>query len=155
VSAGAKEIRFTRAGQAAPLWIAAATCLTATLALLFIRWVPDSDGLGPPAVWALLPAALTWILAKLAIHCTRHAYLILTPLGLEILPLWKPAARMQLIAWQQIHALDCTDSRLTLHFNREKSSGVHLTLRPLRHGQRALLKAALAGRLQGAESNHR
>ena len=154
MSASAKEIRFTRAGQAAPLWVGAAICLTATLALLFIRWMPDSDGLGPPAVWALLPAVLTWILAKLAIHCTRHAYLILTPLGLEIFPLWTPAARMQLIAWQQIDALDATDSRLTLHFNREQSSGVHLTLRPLRRDQRVLLKAALAGRLQSAEPSN-
>jgi hypothetical protein len=152
--ANAKEIRFTRAGQAVPLWLGAAICLTATLALLCIRWIPGNDGLGPPALWALLPAVPTWILAKLAIHCTRHAYLILTPLGLEILPLLRPAARMRLIPWQQIDSLDCTDSRLTLHFNREMSSGVHLTLRPLRHDQRVLLKSALAGRIDGAISNN-
>jgi hypothetical protein len=146
MTAGTKEIRFTRAGQAAPLWAGAAACLTAALALVLLRWLPGAPEEGPPAAWALLPALSTWILARLAIHCTRHAYLILTPLGLEIFPLLRPATRMQLVAWQQIDHVECIDSRLTLHFNREKSSGVHLSLRPLRRDQRALLTLALAGR---------
>jgi len=149
---GPKEIRFTRAGQALPLWLGAAVCLSAALALGSMRWLADDADQGPAAAWALLPATAAWILAKLAIHCTRHAYLVLTPLGLEILPLLRPATRMQLIAWGQVDDLEFTDSRLTLHFNREKTSGVHLSLRPLRRDRRDLLKLALAGRLEAAKS---
>lgn len=150
----AREIRFTRAGQATPLWLGAAVGLTAAAAMFLMGWATGNAVVDRLSGWAVLPAALAGILVKLAIHCTRHAYLILTPLGIEVIPLFRPAARMQLVAWGQIDSLDCSDSRLTLHFNREKSSGVHLSLRPLRHDQRVLLKTALAGRLVSATSSN-
>lgn len=146
----AKELRFTRARQATGFWIA--TAMLATVALLIViggLFRAGNPGL-PHPVWALLPAAAAWAMARLAYRCTRHAYLILTPLGIEIFPLFRPATGMNLVTWGEIHdaEVDADRRRLTLHFNAEQTAGIVLSLAPVRCDRRAWLAQAIRGRLQ-------
>jgi len=63
---------------------------------------------------------------------------------------------MQVMYWQEIADAEADPklSRLTLHRNQERTSGIHLSLRPISAERRELLVKAVMGRLensQGAE----
>jgi hypothetical protein len=90
----------------------------------------------------------------MARHLAKHAYLLLTPMGVEIFPFYRPAKNMHLIFWQEIADIefDAKQHWATLHFNPEKTAGVHLALKPIRKTSRALLIAALALRMESARS---
>jgi hypothetical protein len=104
----------------------------------------------PSPWWGLLPLALAVGAARTAVRCSRHAYLILTPLGLEIFPFFRPAAGMQLVPWAQIAAAEIDDppTRLTLHFDAAKSAGIHLSLEPIHKPRRPLLARAITSLMQ-------
>lgn len=142
-----KELRFTRSGQATIFWIVAAVFLVASISIL-ANGIERREN---PA-WALIPATLTWLAVRTAVRMTKHAYLILTPLGIEIFPLFKPQTSMQMVMWNEIDGAETDPSltRLTLHHNAEKTSGVHLSLRPIRKDRRALLAKAISGRVSRA-----
>ena len=144
-----KELRFTRSGQAAPFWLAAAVLATTGLTLLATAIYRDVNPRIPHPAWALLPFALAIAAGRGAARLTRHAYLILTPLGIEIFPFFRPIAGMRLVMWQEIAAAE-TDgklTRLTLHHDAAKSFGIHLSLTPIRADRRSLLAKAVLGRL--------
>jgi hypothetical protein len=147
-----KELRFTRAGQATGFWIAAAVLAAVAAIILASALYRDVNPRLPHPLWAVLPLALALAAARLAVRLTRHAYLILTPLGIEIFPFFRPAETMRLVVWQEVAAIDLDAGcrRLTLHHNAEKTSGIHLSLAPIRPDRRALLAKALAGRLSPA-----
>ena len=147
-----KELRFTRASQAQTFIIASAIALSLSL-LLLLTWLMDHPDL---AWWMpLIPLGLSTLLASLAIRCARHAYLILTPLGIEIFPLIKPQKNLNLIYWTQLQeaAFDPKLTILKLHFNPEKTAGIILSLKPILPKKRPLLKKAILGRLS-PEKNH-
>ena len=147
-----KELRFTRAGQSVVFGIAAAVCVMA--GLVFFRVAPYRaiDPTLPHPAWGWVPIGVAVLLAWLAVHCAKHAYLILSPIGVEIFPFFRPAANMQVIPWAQIAAADINASRLTLHFSAEKTSGIHLSLSPIAKDRRELLTKAIQGRLPAAPS---
>jgi hypothetical protein len=142
-----KELRFTRARQAVPFWIAASMCLAATLALSVIGTYRHENPDLPHPLWALLPATLAVLLIRIALRCTRHAYIILSPLGVEIFPFFQPAKNMQLVPWAQITDAEAGDHFITLHFDADQQSGIHLALDPIPPKARPLLQKALLGRL--------
>ena len=109
----------------------------------------------PHPAWALMPLVLAVIIIRIAIRLTRHAYLILTPLGIEIFPFFRPSAGMKLICWQEVsHAeVNAQLTLLTLHFNTEKTSGIHLSLKPIRPDRRCLLAKAVIGRVSPPANN--
>ena len=143
-----KELRFTRSGQSVYFWLAAAILCAAAITLLATASYRDINSLLPHPAWSLVPLAGAVISARLALRLTRHAYLILTPLGIEIFPFFRPESEMALVSWQEIHSAEANAARtrLTLHFNDSKTSGIHLSLRPIRADRRDLLIKAVAGR---------
>ena len=145
-----QELRFTRARQAVGFWLAAAVAAAAALTLCGVAFYRHIDPNLPHAAWALLPLALAAGLARFALRCTRRAYLILTPLGVEIFPFSRPAEGMRLVTWQEIAVIETDPARrqLTLHFNREKTAGVHLSLRPIPADRREWLLKALEARVR-------
>jgi hypothetical protein len=147
-----QELRFTRSGQAAGFWLAAAMLAAAAVTLAATSIYRGVNPHLPHPAWALAPLAAGIVAARLAWRLTRHAYLILTPIGIEIFPFLRPAAGMNLVAWQEIEAMetDAAGNLLTLHHNAAKTSGIHLTLRPIRADRRALLVKAVAGRVKAA-----
>ncbi len=144
-----KELRFTRSGQASHFWLVAAILAASGITLLSTSIYRDINPLLPHPAWALLPLAAAAALAALAMKMTRHAYLILTPLGIEIFPFFRPAAGMRLVLWQELALaeVDEKSKRLTLHHDAGKTSGIHLSLTPIRADRRSLLAKAVLGRL--------
>ena len=148
-----RELRFTRSGQAVGFWLLAAVFAAIGITMLATAIYRDVNPRIPHAAWAVIPLLLSAASAKLAVSLTRHAYLILTPLGIEIFPFFRPAAGMQMVLWQEIDSAeaDTGNSVLTLHRDAAKTSGLHLTLRPLRGDRRELLVRAVLGRLRERE----
>lgn len=150
VSEPGKELRFTRSAQAGAFWIAGAVFVAAAVTIVASAFYRAENPALPHPAWALLPLALAAVVLRTAVRLTRHAYLILSPLGIEIFPFFRPASGMRLVSWQEIDSfeVDPAATVLTLHHNAECSSGVHLSLRPIAFPKRALLTQALAGRLR-------
>lgn len=144
-----KELRFTRSGQAPLFWVLAAVLAAGAVTLVATAAYRDVNPRLPHPAWALVPLVCAAAAARLALRLTRHAYLILTPLGIEIFPFFRPADGMNLVLWQEIHEVEVDEkfTWLTLHHTAERSSGVRLSLRPVRHDRRALLARAVQGRL--------
>lgn len=144
-----KELRFTRSGQAIFFFIAAAVLAAVSMTLLACAAYRYLNPLVPHAAWALPPLAFAAFATHTAIQLTKHAYIILTPLGIEIFPFFRPAAGMRLVTWQEIHSaeVDGKMKRLTLHHDAGKTSGIHLSLSPIRADRRTLLAKAVLGRV--------
>ena len=62
---------------------------------------------------------------------------------------------MRLVIWQEIHAAEANANTtlLTLHHDADKSSGIHLSLAPIRADRRELLAKAVIGRLQAGRKS--
>lgn len=144
-----KELRFTRSGQASVFWVLAAVLAAVAITLLATAIYRDVNPAIPHPAWALMPIAFSAFMARTAVKLTRHAYLILTPLGIEIFPFFRPADGMRLVAWQEVGAAEVDENltRLTLHHDAAKTSGIHLSLKPIRADRRSLLAKAVLGRL--------
>jgi len=143
-----KELRFTRAAQAVPFWVTAAISAACAILLVSISFHRAENPALPHPAWALLPALICWAAVRTALHCTRKAYLILSPLGVEIFPLFRPIKGMQMIPWGQIDSVEVGRYLITLHFDDSQSFGIHLTLSPIPKAKRPLLAKALTGRLE-------
>jgi len=142
-----KELRFTRSNQAQGFLIAGAV-LVAFAILLGI-----TTALGHPNFhwWMPLPLlAVAFFLIRTGIRCTRHAYLIFTPLGIEVFPFLKPKKNLNLIYWGEIEDFEILEEKeiLKLHHDSEKNSGIVLSLKPVLPKQRPLLEKVLVGRLR-------
>ncbi|MDA7646897.1 hypothetical protein N8675_03090 [Akkermansiaceae bacterium] len=141
-----KELRFTRAGQAQGFIVIAAVSFAFFL-LIGLTWF-----MGHPTFtwWMALPfLILSALLTRLSAYCARHAYLILTPLGMEIFPLIKPHKNLNLVYWAQIIDADFNEelTALKLHFNEDQTAGIILSLKAISAKKRLLLKRALESRL--------
>jgi len=151
IAAPEKELRFTRSGQAIWFWLAALLMVAAAVVIFIAASgrITEPERIHP--AWAIAPLLLAWLAAKLALRLTRHAYLILTPLGIEIFPFLRPAANMQLVGWGEIEDAEVDDlfRMLTLHFNAARTAGIHLSLRPIREDLRPLLAKAVLERMSG------
>ncbi len=144
-----KELRFTRSGQAPVFWLISAVSAAVAVTIGATSIYRDINPELPHPAWLLVPLALALVAGRLAAGLTRHAYLILTPLGIEIFPLFRPASGMRLVVWQEIHSAEVDEraGRLTLHHDAERSSGIHLSLKPVRADRRELLAKAVLGRV--------
>lgn len=151
VSEPHKELRFTRAGQAVGFCVAGAICAGVAVTLLATGYYRDINPAVSHPAWAAPFAVAAAGFFALARHLAKHAYLILTPIGLEVFPFFRPSKGMQVVMWQEIDAaeIDSKESRLTLHFNAERTAGMHLSLRPVRRKTRSLLAKAVLGRVSG------
>lgn len=143
-----KELRFTRSGQAVVFWVSAAVLAAVAMTLLATAIYRDINPQLPHPAWALIPSGLALLALKFAVQLTKHAYLILTPLGIEIFPFFRPASGMRLVTWQEIDSAEVSSDRtlLTLHHDASKSSGIYLSLRPVRLDRRDFLIQAVLKR---------
>ena len=97
-----KEIRFTRSGQSV-LFLLIAIVLFAIGVGLFVLSVDFGWESQPPRLdspwWGLL--VLPFVIASgwLGIHLAKHAYMIFSPVGIELFPFYKPSDNMQVLYW--------------------------------------------------------
>lgn len=150
-----KELRFTRSGQAVGFWILSAVLTGAGITLLATAIYREVNPHLPHPAWALVLLSLAAVVARFAFGLTKHAYLILTPLGIEIFPFFRPAQGMQLVTWQEVSLAEVSENltQLSLHHNPEKTSGIRLSLRPIHPERRSLLAKAVLGRLSPGSPN--
>lgn len=141
-----KELRFTRAAQARLFFLLGAILVTVAV---FLAAASITAGLEFPLWWAAFPLVPALPCFLLAYRCVRHAYLILTPLGLELFPFFNPRQNLQVLYWSEIaHAEVSDDHRiLTIHYNETRTAGLKATLSPVLASKRPLLARAIEGRM--------
>ncbi len=145
MNAPEKELRFTRAQQAVVFWGLGLALLLAAVGLGVLSWWQLRR---PPPWWvSLIPLGLGVGSFALAWRLTRHAYLLLSPVGVEIFPFWKPVEHFQLLPWGSIAdaSFSPEDRWLTLTLAGYEDAKVILTLDPIRPKARLLLKKAVLG----------
>lgn len=149
VSEPEKELRFTRSGQAVGFALLGSILLILAVTFLVAGLNRDTNPKLPHSLWSMPCIALALWCFWLTKHLAKHAYVILTPLGLEIFPLLFPTRNLRLVLWQEVVEAEISDDEkwLTLHFNEEKSSGLHLSLKPVDRKLRSLLAKAVLGRV--------
>lgn len=145
-----RELRFTRSGQARLFWILAAVFTAAALTLAAASLHRESNPGLPHVAWALPPLLFAIAAASLAVHLTRHAYIVLTLTGIEIHPFFRPASRMRRVPWLEIDSAEVDQAfrLLTLHLDPGKTCGLHLALEPVRNDRRQWLASAIMSRLE-------
>ncbi len=155
-----KELRFTRAAQA-PLFFAVSVIFFVATMAVFILSTQDW-GMGGPLldgwIWLCIPGLLIcYALLRLGLRCTRHAYIILSPLGVEIFPFFKAKKNLQIIYWSQVADAEFSPDaqNLVLHFTEEKKSGVVASLRPIPERRRHLLEEALLGVMENRQAEQK
>ena len=143
------EWRFTRSGQAVGYGVLGAIWVGVAVTLLATAVHRGENPELPHPYWALPCGFLGWGCFWLARHLAKHAYVILTPLGLEVFPFFRPSKNLRLVLWQEIVLAEISKDEkwLTLHFNEERSSGMHLSLKPVERKLRCLLAKAVLGRV--------
>jgi hypothetical protein len=143
-----QELRFTRSRQAVTFAVIGVICL-AIAAWIGVRcwWLykPWTAWL-----WLLLPLAGTVLCLRVALHLTRHAYLLLSPIGLEIFPFFRPSQHMQLISWGEIaHGELSADSRLLILTRAGyEDAKIIISLDPVPLRARPLLRKAIEGLME-------
>ena len=141
-----KELRFTRGAQGARFASIAALLGGTAVVLLLLNALPRD----PIVPWwsALLPLPLALLLGRLAYRCVRHAYILLTPLGIEIFPFFNPRQNLQVLYWSEIADAEVDEhEQLVIHFDAEHTKGVVASLAPVLRNRRPLLKRAIDGRI--------
>lgn len=84
----------------------------------------------------------------LAVYCTNHAYIILSPVGIEIFPLWFPTENFRLVPWTHLANARAENGNLIIDFLPVGSGGgIILSLSPLLPKQREMLWHAIERRV--------
>ncbi len=153
-----KELRFTRAHQAVLFWALATVFACASAALFlassdYLNALEAKVRLVNSPLWGFLPVFPALFFAWVATHLTRHAFLILTPLGVEIFPFWKPKQNLQVLYWAEIKLAEVSEDAdfLVIHLAGEGDSRVIISLAPIKLERRLLLKRAIEGRMASAQ----
>ncbi len=151
-----KELRFTRAAQAPLFFAFSVLFFAATIAVLILS--TQDWGMDDPILdgwwWLCLPGLLLcYWMVRLGLRCTRHAYIILSPLGVEIFPFFKAKDNLQVIYWSQVADAEFTPDakNLVLHFTEEKKSGVVVSLKPIPQVRHHLLEEAVLGVMENRD----
>jgi hypothetical protein len=140
-----QELRFTRSRQAVTFSTAGAVFLAIFIWLGVLLWWRVS--VWTQWLWLLLPALAAAGCFRLAVHLTRHAFLLLSPIGIEIFPFFRPAQQMQLFSWGEIAHAEVTegDRLLILTLAGYSDSKVIIGLDPIPKRTLPLLRRAVEG----------
>lgn len=140
-----KELRFTRARQAVVFWVGGVVLTLVAAGFGILTWWQLND---PPGWWTgLIPLLMAVGAFFMAWRLTRHAYVLLSPVGVELFPFWKPVDHFQLLPWGTIQEAEFSeDGRwLTLTLAGYEDAKVILTLDPIPLKARPLLVRAVLG----------
>ena len=148
-----KELRFTRAAQGRLFFYLAVVFFAASLGVFILS--TQDWGMKEPLLqgwwWvSVLGFGGSYLLIRLGLRCVRHAYIILSPLGVEIFPFFKAKDRLQVVYWTQVKDAEFSPDakNLVLHFTEEKKSGIVASLKPILPNRRYLLEEAVLGVLE-------
>ena len=147
-----QELRFTRSRQALTFLTAGIIGFCVACGILIKALPVVGNAAGEPAsvdspLWALVPLVPAAVSFWIAAHCLRHAFIILTPLGIELFPFWRPARNMQVIYWAEIETAVISPD-LKIFTIKCRGSEIMATLAPISGTGRLLLKRAIEGRTE-------
>ena len=139
-----KELRFTRSRQAVTFVIVGVVflCFAGAVGLWWLQWV---DRPGWLWVVAFVPLVLAWACLRAAASMTRHAYLLLSPIGIEIFPFFRPSQNMQLVSWSEIEDAEVPPDQQMLILSLSGGGKIFISLDPVKLSARPLLARAVAG----------
>ncbi|MGJ8723328.1 MAG: hypothetical protein ACSHYB_02130 [Roseibacillus sp.] len=145
VSNPEKEIRFTRSGQARTFAIVGAIFVAIAATLFFTAVIGTGSPIHPlyPLPFLLPAAGAFW----LSFRCAKHAFIILSPVGIEFFPFFKPSQNFRLWSWSEFHHAEVIGKNFYLHFNEEETGGAVISLSPMAENARQLLDVAIEGRM--------
>ena len=140
-----QELRFTRSRQAVTFTTLGVIFLSVTVALGVLFWWQVTGWMR--WLWLLLPLAAAVGCFRIAAHLTKHAFLLLSPIGLEVFPFFRPAQQMQLFSWGEIARIEVTEGDLLLILTLAgyEDSKVIIGLDPIPIRLRPLLRKAAEG----------
>ena len=150
-----KELRFTRARQALTF------ILLGGAFLCVASWIWISDALVNDSsdsvdllriIITLILFSLSLICIWVAVNCVRHAFIILTPLGIELFPFWFPSKNLQVIYWTEIDNALVTEDMKTLQIQCQGGAKVFVALAPITVDRLPYLKRAIEGRMDQAKA---
>ena len=122
----AMEVRFTRSRQAISWWLMAAFTFLVGLLAVVMALLPAPWGRPElQSFWWLLPFLLGfcyWCI-RVGLRCVKHAYLIFSPVGVEIFPFSDPENKLDVVSWAQIDHFEMRGCNLILHFDEECTRG--------------------------------
>lgn len=146
IPARERELRFTRNRAGAVLMAAGFLLITTAAFLQLTGYGTITPYLPAPLrvmqAAALVPAGLCLYLGS---RCLKYAAVIVTPVGVEILPFLRARRTMQWRFWQQIRSADRKGDRLNLRL--ADGSTVSVSLRPMTTASRNLLVHAVRQRV--------
>ena len=143
---GAKEIRFTRNAQAAHFFGLALCFLCVGIGLYLLSleiWSVSREPLLKRSWYGLVVLPFVGVCVWVGMHLAKHAYMIFSPVGIELFPFFKPTKNMAVFYWSEIEDLQMTaDGKMmevTLISEGDHTNKVFVTTAPLRKASRALL----------------
>ncbi len=146
-----RELRFTRNRLGAFL-LAAGMILGMAAVFFQIAGFPLAVSM-PAPVWLMQTALIIPALLCLYVgrRCLRYAAIILTPLGIELMPFFRPRKTMRWYVWQQIQSARLRGNRLILSIRGNSAVSISLfCMTPL---NRAMLCHALDQRLAALQES--
>lgn len=146
IPARERELRFTRNRTGAVL-MTEGFLLVVIASFLQLTGHDTITPCLPAPLWimeagALFPAILCMYAGS---RCLKYAAVIVTPLGVEILPFFHPRRNMQWHLWQQIRSAERKGCRLTLRLADGTAAAINL--RPLKPASRGMLVHAIQQRI--------
>ena len=153
-----KELRFTRARQAHLFFGVAILMFCVSLFLLLAAFPlfsstnmkgPDETLLASPW-WALIPLPFVALFFWIGMNLSRHAFLLLTPIGIEIFPFWRPQKNLNVIPWPEVANAHVTNDfkMLVIDIAGAGDSKVFVSLDPIPKDRLPLLAQAIDGRME-------
>lgn len=147
-----RELRFTR-NRTGGVLLATGLLLIIIAVFLQITGHNTITPYLPTPLWVmqamvLFPAGLCLLTAA---RCLKHAAIIITPVGVEILPFLRARHTMQWFFWQQIHAAETRGNKLILH--TIDGNGVTINLLPITATSKQLLLYAIQQRITSLQSS--
>ena len=147
-----KELRFTRSRQAITFVGAG---LISLCILGFIWFQVYFNGLennqnGPlifPILCSIILITMAVLFFLVAIHCTQHAFIILSPLGLELFPFWFPVKNFRMLYWSEINDATINEDMNLLSIECNNGSKIFISIKPIPTNIRSYLKTAIEGRM--------
>jgi len=123
--------------------VIAACSLVALSTLLLAQLLPAPWGIGNLwlSITLMLPClTVLFFSVRMARRCLKRAYLIFSPVGVEIFPWKKPEQNLDVVMWAEINHMEVKNEYLYLHFNPQKTAGKVISLKPILKRQHALIQ---------------
>lgn len=143
------EVRFTRNAQAVTFFLLSLAfgCAGMALYLLSLKWSENTEPVLDASWYGLLVLPFVVGFAWWGMRLAKHAFLLFTPLGIELFPFWRPSKNLQVFYWSEVEEIDLQEGGRFLHLvlKSEGDCQVFIATDPLNKASRALLERTVTG----------